>query len=434
MTRPSRSRLVMQLSALTAAICCASQSASAATDAEFAALQQRLNALEAKLAQQPTIQISAAPASSLAAISMSPNTTFSYKGYVKVDALASRFSAGELASSSAGRDFYLPSSTPVGNGESSQVFDMHAKQTRLNLGTKTLLDNGKTLSSQVELDFMVSLDGNERATNGYEPEIRHAFIQYDQFILGQTWSNFMDVKALPDTLDFIGSSEGTVFVRQAQLRYTQGGLSVALENPETTLSTVAVGTTPVGSVVSGDGRLPDLTARYVHDMGKQGHVSAALLVRELRNDNNGLDDTEIATGVNLSGQLNLNSTCNLRGAIHYGQGIGRYVGANLVNDAVLDAKNQLHLIDVTAGFVAFQHQWQPKLRSSLGVSMFKADIPTDIIGTGLTEKSQSAHANLIYNVTPSFEVGAELLHGERELSSGLDGKVDRLQFAAKYSF
>ena len=432
MTRPSRSRLVMQLSALTAAICCASQSASAATDAEFAALQQRLNALEAKLAQQPTIQISAAPASSLAAISMSPNTTFSYKGYVKVDALASRFSAGELASSSAGRDFYLPSSTPVGNGESSQVFDMHAKQTRINFGTKTSLDNGKTLSSQVELDFMVSLDGNERATNGYEPEIRHAFIQYDQFILGQTWSNFMDVRALPDTLDFIGPSEGTVFVRQAQLRYTQGGLSVALENPETTLSTTLAA--PNNSMVSGDGRLPDLTARYVHDMGKQGHLSAALLLRELRNDANGQDDTDIAAGVNLSGRLNLNSTCNLRAAIHYGQGIGRYVGANLVNDAVVDAQNKLHLIDVTAGFVAFQHQWQPKLRSSVGVSMFKADIPTNIIGTGLTEKSQSAHANLIYNVTPIFEVGAELLHGERELSSGVDGKIDRLQFSAKYSF
>lgn len=430
MTRPAPSRLVMQLSALTAAICCAGHSAKAATDAEFAALQHRLSTLEAKLAQQPALQISATP--SAPAINMSPHTTFSYKGYVKVDALASRFSAGELASSSAGRDFYLPSSTPVGNGNSSQVFDLHAKQTRINFGTKTALDNGKTLSSQVELDFMVSLDGNERATNGYEPEIRHAFIQYDQWILGQTWSNFMDVKALPDTLDFIGPSEGTVFVRQAQLRFTQGGLSVALENPETTLSTTLAA--PNNNMVSGDGRLPDVTARYVHDLGKQGHLSAALLLRELRHDNNGQDDTEIATGVNVSGRLNLNSTCNLRGAIHYGQGIGRYVGANLVNDAVLDAQDQLHLIDVTAGFVAFQHQWQPKLRSSVGVSMFKADIPTNIIGTGLTEKSQSAHANLIYNVTPSFEVGAELLHGERELSSGLDGKVDRLQFAAKYSF
>ena len=44
-----------------------------------------------------------------------------------------------------------------------------------------------------------------------------------------------------------------IFVRQAQVRYTQGGFSVALENPETTL---------IGTTSSDRGSMPDLTVRY----------------------------------------------------------------------------------------------------------------------------------------------------------------------------
>ena len=418
----------------------------AAMQAEISALKQRLAALEdsiqrsAQAAPAPTVVVSlptpVTPTSSKPMFNMDgSNTTFSYKGYVKVDALASRFSAGEVASSSAARDFYVPSATPVGNGESSQVLDAHAKQTRIAFASKTALDNGKSINTQVEMDFMVALDGNERATNGYEPELRHAFIQYDKYLIGQTWSNFMDVNALPDSLDFIGPTEGTVFVRQPQFRYSQGAWAVSVENPETTLSTAATTTTGVTSTVSGDGRLPDLTARYTHSMGQQGHLSAALLLRELRNDNNGINsDHSTGAGVSVSGRYNLDAANNLRGAVTYGQGIGRYVGVNVVNDAALDGNGQLHNIDVTAGFLAYQHQWRPDLRSSVGLSYFNADIPTEIVGTGLTKTSQSALVNVIYNIAPALEVGAELLHGQRELASGLDGSLDRLQLSAKYRF
>ncbi len=60
--------------------------------------------------------------------------------------------------------------------------------------------------------------GDERTSNGYSPEIRHAFISYDGWLFGQTWTTFMDVNALPDSIDFVGTTDGTVFVRQAQVR------------------------------------------------------------------------------------------------------------------------------------------------------------------------------------------------------------------------
>ena len=38
----------------------------------------------------------------------------------------------------------------------------------------------------------------------------------------------MDAAALPDAVDFVGPTEGTIFVRQAQLRYTKGPWSFSV--------------------------------------------------------------------------------------------------------------------------------------------------------------------------------------------------------------
>lgn len=356
-------------------------------------------------------------------------TQFSYKGYIKLDALASRYDSGSLATGDFGRDFYAPSKTPVGTAPASQNFDLHAKQSRLILGTQTALDNGKSINSHIELDFMINTKGNKRVSNGYEPELRQAFVQYDQWLAGQAWSNFMDVTALPDTLDFVGPTEGTVFNRQAQLRYQHGNWRVSMESPETTLTDLSK-----VSIASGAGRLPDLTARYQHNLGTTGYWSAALLLRELRHQVGNNTDTETGAGVSLSGRYNVNPQTNLRGALNYGDGIGRYIGLNLVNDAVLDAQGHLQPIEVTAGFLALQHYWQPRLRSSVGVSFFQADPSSNTPALDLTTDSRSAHLNLIYQLQPKLEVGAELSRAERTRDDGAEGSMNRLQLSAKYNF
>ncbi len=42
-----------------------------------------------------------------------------------------------------------------------------------------------------------------------------AYVSWNNWLAGQTWSNFQDVAALPDAVDFVGVTDGTVFVRQA---------------------------------------------------------------------------------------------------------------------------------------------------------------------------------------------------------------------------
>ncbi len=357
------------------------------------------------------------------------STTVSYGGYVKLDAMWSDFSSGSVSGSSIGRDFYVPSTTPVGDdADTDAVFDMHARQSRFNFGTATKLANGKSIKTKIELDFIVSPGGNERVSNSYAPRIRQAFVSYDGILFGQAWSNFQNVSALPETLDFVGPAEGTVFVRQAQLRYTTGGLSISAENPESTITTEGGARNETD-----DQSMPDFTARYTHK-ADWGHVAIAGIYRQLTYKQNGIDADETSFGVSASGRVNFGKN-NLKFMLTSGQGLGRYVGLNFAHGGVLNG-NDIDAIDSTSGFVAYQHHWNDQFRSTFTYSFLNADNNQDLLAiSGNPNKSSMSYsANLLYSPQKKLTFGVEYKVGEREVESGLDGDVNRLQLSAKYAF
>jgi hypothetical protein len=358
------------------------------------------------------------------------DTEFTYGGYIKLDTMWSDYSAGASAGTSVGRDFYVPSTLTVGDDDSSDaVFDMHARQSRFNFGTSTLLDNGKKINSKIEIDFLASAaGGNERVSNSFAPRIRHAFITYDGWLFGQTWSNFQNVGALPETLDFVGPAEGTVFVRQAQIKYTTGAWSFSLENPESTITT-----TGGARVATDDASLPDFTARYTHK-ADWGNLVVTALARQLTYKVGGIDADETSFGISASGMFKVGDD-NIKFMLTQGKGLGRYVGLNVAHGAVLNG-DELDAIDSTSGFVAYQHKWSNQWRSTFLYSFFSADNNTDLLSISgdPTESTQSYSANILYSPVKRLTFGAELKHAERETQSGIDGDLDRLQFSVKYAF
>jgi hypothetical protein len=358
------------------------------------------------------------------------DTEFTYGGYIKLDAMWSDYSAGAPAGTSVGRDYYVPSTLTVGNDNSSDaVFDMHARESRFNFGTATLLDNGKTVKTKIELDFLAPAPGgNERVSNSYSPRIRHAFISYDGWLFGQTWSNFQNVGALPEALDFVGPAEGTVFVRQSQIKYTTGAWSFSLENPESTITTAGG-----GMAVTDDASLPDFTARYTHN-ADWGNFVVTALARQLTYKVGGVDADETSFGVSASGMVKLGED-NLKFMLTQGKGLGRYVGLNVARGAVLNG-DDLDAIDSTSGFIAYQHKWNSQWRSTFLYSFLSADNDENLLAMygDPTESSQSYSANILYSPVKRLTFGAEFKHAERELESGVDGDLDRLQFSVKYAF
>lgn len=366
-------------------------------------------------------------------------TTVKLNGFIKTWASVSRYSGGNIAPESVGRDFYFPSMIPVGGRNEGNSFESHAKQTRIILATETPVA-GHSLKGLVELDFQVvpGTQGNQRVVSGYNPGLRRAFFTFDNWLFGQEWTTFQYIGALPETTDFIGPSEGSVFVRQPQIRYTRKlsdtlTLSVAAENPETASTNVASATV----VENADDRLPDVAARLNYK-APFGELSLAGLGRKLTIDTGTFKDSATGWGVSFAGKVPFGASArsDLRFMVTHGVGIGRYVGLNLAPDAVYvpAAGAELYTPSLTAGFAALKLGWTDKLRSTFMGSAQGIDYATAGTPIGASKSVWSASANLFYSPIEHVDLGVEFRHAERKLVDGQVGKLDRGELAARYSF
>jgi len=361
--------------------------------------------------------------------------SFQFGGYVKLDAIYSDYSSGP--STGAGRDFYIPATVPVGpeNAQGESYLDLDAKESRINFRTTHILDNGAKLGSFWEMDFMLPGTGNgdERISNSYNPRVRHAFVTYNKWLFGQTWMTFFNVAALPENLDFVGPAESTIFGRQAQIRYTSGNWQMSIENPETTV-------TPYGGgvrIVADDNHVPDLVIRY-NLKGDWGSFAAAGMVRQLRYEGPSggmqIDDSTTSFALSVSGKFDFANKDDFRWMASWGDGIGRYIGLNTANGAVIDENGKLKGIEQFGVFGSYRHFWSEQWRSNLTVGYLSVDNNTAWTGTGVTKDAMSYHVNAIYSPLPKLDFGLEYIYAEREIESGYDGSLSRFQFSAKYAF
>lgn len=353
-------------------------------------------------------------------------TTLTWGGYIKADALYSRFSDGRVAQG-VGRDFYLPAGIPTsdGSGPSFSATDFHAKETRLFVTMKTHYEDW-VIGGVVEFDFIVNQGAaDERITNAYNPGLRRAFVTLNNWLVGQEWSTFQNLGAIPETLDFVAfPSEGTIFERQSMVRYSRGGFAVGLENPETTLTAGGVPNQ------TNDGVVPDLTFRYVHAI-EGGNLAVAGLLRQLRVDDanpastSGRKETAMGYGLSLSGKVPMGRR-DLRFMLSHGEGGGRYFALSAVPDAVIDANGELDAVSITNGYVALRQPWTDRWRSTLTYSHLVAE------DTVALKSLSSVSVNLLYSPVPKITTGVEYRHALREEENGNDGTLDRLQFSVKY--
>lgn len=355
------------------------------------------------------------------------NTTVTFGGYIKLDAMVTDFADGEPVDKLA-RDFYLPSLTPVGGQSGNSVVDFHARQTRFNFGTQTDL-SGHSVKTFLELDFLVTPNGDERITNSYSPRLRHAYLTYDNWLFGQTWSTFQNVNALPETADFIGNTDFSIFVRQAQIRYTMGNFQFSVENPETTVTPFGGGT----RITTDDNELPDFVLRY--NLERDGYsLATAVLLRQLTyNDGAAIDDSETAVGLSISGKWMLGKD-DIRFGVNTGQGMGRYIGLNVSNGAVIDAQGNLEAIDSTAYYIAFRHHWNDQWRSNITYSAIDIDNDTALTGLAANKSTHSMRINLMHSPVANLTLAGEYARATRELESGVDGDMNRVQFSATLAF
>jgi len=363
-----------------------------------------------------------------------PTTTYKFGGYAKFDAMFTDYSDGTPDGNSLMRQFFYAPQIPVGDGSADDdiTADFQARETRLNFRADTTTKGGDKVTAFVEMDFFIHGDGNEVVSNSYSPRIRHAFIKYNNWTFGQTWSTFQDVGALPEALDFVGPAESTTFIRQSMVRYTTGNLELAVENPETF---VASGAQAPDATQRGLSTIPDLIARYTFKMG-DGYVKVAGLYRNIKIEDTGggSQADEAGYGISASAKLPFGNGADLRAMVTYGDGVGRYVGLGFVPDGYVDGAGDIATAEALAYFVALRMPFGNGWRTNIMYGNTSIDYDDDALAAGLNDTGSSIHWNLIYNILPKLDVGAEIMYGERELVNGTDGDFTRFQFSAKYAF
>ena len=403
-----------------------------AQDSDTAALEARVAELEAALNQlleKEAAQPEPAPAAKAepAPKPSSSGTTYKFGGYAKFDAMFSDYSDATPGGNSLIRQFYHAPSIPIGDGSQSSdvTADFQARETRINFRADTTTEGGHKIGGFIEMDFFVHGDGNEVVSNSYSPRLRHAFLKFDNWTFGQTWSTFQDVGALPEAVDFIGPAESTTFIRQAMVRYTAGNLELALENPQT-------------FVFGGErdfSTVPDLVGRYTFKLDGGSYVKVAALLRSLKvGPVNGSQADATAWGISASTKFVMNNGDDLRAMVTVGDGVGRYVGLGLVPDGYVDANDQIQTAESVAWFVSYRHLWNSKWRSNIMYGTNSISYANDVVASGLNDNASSFHVNAIYNILPKLDVGAELIWGERELVNGTNGDFTRLMLSANYAF
>ena len=382
------------------------------------------------------------------------DTTVTLGGYVKADAIwSSRSAAADNPANpgiTLGDQQLSPTTIPIGPNAGQHKSDqvtLHARQTRLSLGTSTPTDYGK-FSTFIEGDFFgESPNANESATNSTNFRIRHAYGTLGNFSAGQYWTNFFNEQAYAETLDF-GGPQGEIFIRQGQLRWTQklasGDWSVSVENPESVFAVPGTGAT----FRSGSDHAPDLTGRVKLRIGR-GTYSLGVLARNIHIDSAAAGVPAAPVSANKwGGALALTGITSigrddLRFNVNAGNAIGRYQVGGIFPDGYLDTTGQVRLATQESGYIAYRHFWSPKWRSNVEVSAANSNPPAGTFSCTnnqnpaaacITKSDRSQHLNLIWSPVPYVNLGGELIHASRTVVGGDHGALNRVQFSAQYNF
>lgn len=293
---------------------------------------------------------------------------------------------------------------------------MQARESRFWLKTHQKTPQG-TLRALIEVDFGGD-PGNENVTNSRQMRIRHAYVSYNDWTVGQTNSTFMGT-SMPDII-FLAS--GIAFVRQPLVRYSWHGtlwhLDAALENAQTVASGKSYN----------DDAFYDTVMRLRYET-RTLQASFSTMVRSLNvldRNNTAINfhAQSLAWAVNESVKYTFENNDYIQGAFAYGKGMGRYVAFAYVNDAMLDSTHHtLTPVELLSTHLSYTHRWNAKLRSTL-------------LGSYLLSNALShwnIHANMRYAPMPQTLISVEF-HTGATYENQISRRLDRLLTSFSYIF
>lgn len=396
---------------------------------ELKALRAELNALKAQQAQAPA----AAPAASASAWNdridavelkqkdavvlgdipgsfrlPGSETSIRVYGYAEANLIK------DFKGTAPGDTFSNLMEQPLGNVRGGKT-TLTAQTSRFGFETSTPTSVG-TFNTKIEADFYAYCGAE---CNRNRLRLRHAYGEYAGWLIGQTWSTFMDVDNLPETIDFNGPP-GATFRRPTQVRYTYN-------NPDLAKFQFAIEEPTDGA------KSPNLVARV--DKGYDwGSVNARLLSHEQRLGT--ASKRGLGLGIGAGYKLTGTTTLMAQYTRLDGDGDGAYlIGANY---PVLDGSTVR--LDRSQGVVlGLAHVFSEQMRGTLALGTVRSrnrlgDAYVNAYGGEGNHKLVQWHAGMYYLPIKNVELGSELMGGRRTTFDGEKGDFLRLNLQARYLF
>jgi hypothetical protein len=369
------------------------------------------------------------------------NTSFRFRGFVRLMGLYDFNPIGVP-------DAFVTNSIPVPQ-QHGENYNVAARMSRIALESWTPTPlNEWTLHTFVEADFFNG-PGQAAGGGGNPFRLRHAFIDYGYFRVGQQNTVFMDASTWPSLVDFQGPA-GWVNQRRPGARVTipladkwfwAGGV----EQPFSDITTNGLGTNVQD--------VPDF-ATHVRYEGDFGHFQVSGLARAIGYRPTGGETTrKAAYGMSVGTTFHpwaylLDSIpvrkdnptalerCRIIGQYTFGWGIGRYIN-DVVGQGLDGQVNQVtgafDLPYAAAYVVSYEHWYTERWLSNFTYSQ-------TLVGNNGGQPDSTyigakyLGASLWFIPFTNLSLGVEYLWGERKNLNEQRGRANRVNASVQYNF
>ena len=269
--------------------------------------------------------------------------------------------------------------------------------------------------------------------SGMSYRLKQLYGEFYNVTAGFTYSCFEDPDAWPDTVDFEGPN-GVIFARRALVRYMVPLSDVFHLNFGVEAPGAEVDGNSTTNAITQVNSAPDVTGNIRWEDGAIGHVQLGGVVRDIgaRGTNVG-NQSVFGWGVNLSDSINVFKGDSFQTQFTYGHGIFRYFNDDFMNnDAAFDSSGNLKALPAFGAMVGYTHRWCETFRSTATYGYVNIDNEASQ-GPNAYHETQYASVNLVWQIRKRMSLGLEGLYGRKEVQSGANGDVWRIQMGLAYS-
>lgn len=396
-------------------------------------VESRIEALEAKFSQleqqrvqdvQQVQQLQETAQKETKKPSVYSDTDIKFYGIVRVDGAidfkdtaSPQFVSGQIPSV----DY-----TPAGN---RSAFTITATRLGMDMAKKI---KGTDVKAKIEMDFWDGLEGNGKL------RLRHAYVDFDNWLIGQTVSNMSNLETLTESVDytlFMGYS----WTRLPQVRYNFNlapahNIKVAAEYVDTRAS-----------------EIPAVTAKYVYNKDDLTLVTQGFAHEKratLKVDGQEKDIDKWGWGVGLGFKYKLSPVNSIQAHMYHVEGDQKFVSYTQQSGGTLNGyssggdfsvnaeQNDLDQNKVNTYVLGYSHKLSEQWRTNFAASLIDFDSSTSYARNNPTMNKQLSDiaANIFYTPVQNVDVGLEYHHGERKQFDGKSFDISRVNFVTTYKF